>query len=169
MVVPSTSIEEAPVVGSRACALALTQTTTVPMIATPMLASSTQYPTSYEPNAVWPIRTPIHVRVQAAAPAIRACGVQARRQPVPKSAITPTVAAPANTCSRPPTCSIGFSAPSQISRNSRVCALAWKKVPAEIRKEASDHESSHAEQNDHVAAGGWTRVRARLHPAIVRT
>ena len=42
MVVPSTSIEEAPVVGSRACALALTQTTTVPMIAAPMLASSTQ-------------------------------------------------------------------------------------------------------------------------------
>jgi hypothetical protein len=51
VVVPSTSIEEAPVVGSRVCALALTQTTTVPMIATPMLASSTQYPTSYGPNA----------------------------------------------------------------------------------------------------------------------
>jgi hypothetical protein len=42
MVLPSTTIEEAPVVGSRACALALAQTTTVPMIATPMLASSTQ-------------------------------------------------------------------------------------------------------------------------------
>jgi hypothetical protein len=39
---PSTSIEEAPVVGSRACARALSQTTTVPMIAIPVLASTTQ-------------------------------------------------------------------------------------------------------------------------------
>jgi hypothetical protein len=103
VVVPSTFIEEAPIVGSRACALALTQTTTVPTIATPMLASSTQYPTSCEPNPPWLMRTPIHVRVQAAAPATRACGVHARRRPIPKSAITPTVAAPANTCSRTPT------------------------------------------------------------------
>jgi hypothetical protein len=31
--------------------------------------------------------------------------------------------------------------------------FGWKNVPAEIRKEAADHESDHPEQNDHIAAG----------------
>ena len=72
MVLPPTFIEGAPVVGSRACALALTQTTAVPMIAIPMLASTTQYPTAFGPNTAWVIWTPIHVSVQAAAPATKA-------------------------------------------------------------------------------------------------
>ena len=44
MALPSASIEKARVVGSRACAVALIHTTTVPMIATPKLASGTQIP-----------------------------------------------------------------------------------------------------------------------------
>jgi hypothetical protein len=112
---------------SRPRPLALTQTTTVPMIATAMLASRNQYPTSCGPNPAWVIRTPIHVSVQTAMPATSARGVHARRRPIPKSAITPTVAAPANRFRRAPTCSNGLPAPSQISRNSEIDPSAGRR------------------------------------------
>src|SRR5215211_692465 len=49
---PSASIEEARVVGSRACAVALIHTTTVPMIATPKLGAVPKYPTSCSGEAI---------------------------------------------------------------------------------------------------------------------